>query len=89
MPVKFSGLPASTQANLTDVLAKSDQGGVPSQRMTVAQLATLLASTTGGGTVFSGNYAGAAPGFSPSASAAIAFDTSNGAQWAWWSSAWH
>ena len=42
MSVKISNLPAATQANLTDLLEKSDQGGAPSQKLTVQQLITLI-----------------------------------------------
>jgi hypothetical protein len=45
----------------------------------------------GGGTteVYAGNYGGAAPGFVPAGSAAIATDTSNGTQWNYYSGSWH
>jgi len=42
MSVKISNLPAATQANLTDLFVKSDQGGAPSQKLTVQQLITLI-----------------------------------------------
>jgi len=45
--------------------------------------------TGGGGAVFAGNYAGGQPNFTPTTSAAIAIDTSNGTQWDWYSNAWH
>lgn len=46
---------------------------------------------TSGGTaqVFSDNYAGGQPNFTPTTSTAIAIDTSNGTQWNWYSNAWH
>lgn len=45
MGEKISQLPAATQANLTDALEKSDQGGAPSQRLTIQQIFTLLQAT--------------------------------------------
>jgi hypothetical protein len=43
----------------------------------------------GGQYVFEGNYGGGVPTDSPTVSAAIAFDTSTGTQWNWYSNAWH
>lgn len=39
--------------------------------------------------VFSGNYGGQVPNFTPSTATAIAIDTSNGAQWDWYNGSWH
>jgi len=46
-------------------------------------------SGSGGFALYSGDYSGIAPGFSPTATTAIAFDTVTGTQWNWYSSAWH
>jgi hypothetical protein len=43
----------------------------------------------GGGGIYSGNYSGGQPNFTPSETTAIAFDTSTGAQWSYYSGAWH
>lgn len=43
----------------------------------------------GGGGVFAGNYAGGQPNFTPTTTAAIAFDTSNGTQWNWYNNQWN
>lgn len=42
-----------------------------------------------GAQVFADNYGGAAPAFTPTTDAAIAFDTSDGVQYNWWGAAWH
>jgi hypothetical protein len=39
--------------------------------------------------VFSGNYGGGQPNFTPTATQAIAIDTSNGRVWNYWSGAWY
>ena len=43
----------------------------------------------GGGGVIAGNYAGVQPNFTPTTTAAIAFDTSNGTQWNWYNNQWN
>jgi len=59
--------------------------------MLLAQLLVLLspggAGGQGGG-VFSGNYGGGQPNFTPLTSAAIAIDTSNGTEWTWFNNQW-
>ena len=42
-----------------------------------------------GGGVFSGNYAGGQPNFTPTTTTAIAIDTSNGTQWNWYNNTWN
>jgi len=58
-----------------------------------ALLLQLLCSISEGGAagsgLYSGNYSGVAPGFTPTQTTAIAFDTITGTQWNWYSSAWH
>lgn len=51
----------------------------------------VTVNSTGGGSqeVFSGNYTGGTPPFTPSVAQAIAIDTSNGRQWQWYSSSWN
>lgn len=51
--------------------------------------AVTVNSSGGSAQVFSGNYAGIAPTFTPTTSVAIAIDTSNGTQWSYYSGAWH
>jgi len=45
--------------------------------------------TSGAVYVYANNLAGGAPADTPTTSAAIQFDTSNGRQWNWFNSAWH
>lgn len=59
-------------------------------------LCILEGITSGGGSGgtgdvqgFSGNYGGGTPTDTPTTSVAIAYDTSNGQPWAWYSGAWH
>ena len=55
----------------------------------IATLCQILAQG-GIGQVFADNYGGNPPTFTPTATAAIAFDTSNaGHQYNWWGGAWH
>ena len=54
-------------------------------------LRQLAASSSGGigGGVFAGDYGAGQPTFTPTTNAAIAFDTSNGTQWNWYSGVWN
>lgn len=45
--VKISNLPAATQANMTDLLAKVDAVGPTTQKLTVLQFANLLGLGSG------------------------------------------
>lgn len=51
----------------------------------------VTVNSTGGGSqeIFSGNYAGTTPPFTPSVAQAIAIDTSSGRQWQWYSASWN
>jgi len=57
-------------------------------------LKQIVQNGIGGGTtvnfaIYSGDYGGIEPPFTPDKSVAIAFDTSTGTQWNWWGGAWH
>jgi hypothetical protein len=54
MSKKISQLPAATQANTTDLFEKSDQGGAPSQGVTLAQIITNLQTHLASLTLVSG-----------------------------------
>ncbi len=56
-------------------------------RAILLQLACNLSE--GGAGLQCGNYSGGAPTFTPSGSCGVALDTSNGALWYYYSSAWH
>ena len=49
----------------------------------------LSGGGTGGQEVFSGNYAGGVPTDVPTGAQAVAFDTSNGTLWEYYSGSWH
>lgn len=72
--------PEQTQPLVTD-----------SEQRSLVKIAQLLYDSGGGGEqqVFSGDYGGGTPTDTPTASAATAYDTSNGTEWHWYANAWH
>ncbi len=57
----------------------------------ISLLCQIRDNSGGGGSttqVTEGNYAGGVPPFTPT-NTTIAFDTSTGQQWNWWSGSWH
>lgn len=58
-------------------------------RALMLQLLCNVSSSGGGGSVTSGDYGGLEPNFTPSGDTAIAFDTSNDAEWHYYGGAWH
>lgn len=64
-----------------------------SEKQLLAIIVQLTCEGGGGGGglqyVFSGNYGGGVPTDVPIAAAAVAYDTSNGTQWGWYSGSWH
>lgn len=60
-------------------------------RALVLQLLCNLTGGSSGGSfaLYSGNYSGGQPTVTPTATTALAFDTSTGTQWNWYSGAWH
>lgn len=85
-------------AGVTDITtlmsASACYNCIPAGYQTALQIYLLNSILSGGGSggtqeVFSGNYAGGSPTDVPTGAQAVAFDTSNGTLWEFYSGVWH
>jgi len=61
----------------------------PQFRALVLQLLCEISGGENSFALYSGDYSGGQPTVTPTVATAIAFDTSTGTQWNWFSGSWH
>jgi hypothetical protein len=88
---QIAGNTMNAQQLITQAQAYQAISGPMLADWTIIYLLTQISISNGGSPngVTSGNYGGGQPNFTPVSGTAIAIDTSNGRQWAYWAGAWH